>query len=223
LNGPIVLIPAHNESRNISTVISISRKYLPVLVVDDGSTDDTADRAQAAGAEVIRQVPNQGKGTALLTGFRSILQRGYTAVITLDGDGQHDPTEIPALLDAWQEQPVGLIIGQRDFSRMPLIRRLANTLGGGLFSLAVGHRIADNQSGYRLINRELMKLMLEDDEPGFELEVDMVVLALRNKLGLAWVPIKTIYTGGSSHIKPLPHLLNFLRVCLKAHLAMRNR
>jgi glycosyltransferase involved in cell wall biosynthesis len=223
LNGSIVLIPAHNESRNISTVVSITRKYLPVLVVDDGSTDDTADRAKAAGAEVIRQAPNQGKGTALLTGFRYILQRGYSAVITLDGDGQHDPVEIPAFLDAWQEQPVGLIIGRRDFSRMPVIRRLANTLGGSLFSLAVGHRIADNQSGYRLINRELMQLMLEDDEPGFELEVDMVVLALRNKLGLAWVPIKTIYTGGSSHIKPLPHLFNFLRVCLKAHLAMRNR
>jgi glycosyltransferase involved in cell wall biosynthesis len=154
--------------------------------------------------------------------FRYILERDYPAVITLDGDGQHDPAEIPAFLAAWQEQPVGLIIGRRDFSRMPLIRRLANTLGGVLFSLAVGHRIADNQSGYRLINRQLMQFMLEDDEPGFELEVDMVVLALRNKLGLAWVPIKTLYTGGSSHIKPLPHLLNFLRVCLKAHQAMRN-
>jgi glycosyltransferase involved in cell wall biosynthesis len=219
---PIILIPANNESRNIAAVVSAARKHLSVLVLDDGSTDDTADRAQSAGAEVIRQTPNQGKGRALLTGFRYILERDYPAVITLDGDGQHDPAEIPAFLAAWQEQPVGLIIGRRDFSRMPLIRRLANTLGGVLFSLAVGHRIADNQSGYRLINRQLMQFMLEDDEPGFELEVDMVVLALRNKLGLAWVPIKTLYTGGSSHIKPLPHLLNFLRVCLKAHQAMRN-
>ncbi len=204
-------------------MVSIARKYLPVLVVDDGSTDDTAACAQAAGAEVIRQTPNQGKGTALLTGFRHILQRGFPAVITLDGDGQHDPAEIPAFLAAWQEQPVGLMIGRRDFTQMPLIRQLANTLGGGLFSLAVGHRIADNQSGYRLINRQLMQFMLEDDEPGFEMEVDMVVLALKKKLGLAWIPIKTIYTGGSSHIKPLPHLLNFLRVCLKAHRALRNR
>jgi hypothetical protein len=66
-----------------------------------------------------------------------------------------------------------------------------------------------------------MDLMLADDEPGFEFEVDMVVLALKHKLGIGWVPIKTIYTGGASHIKPLPHLVNFLRVCLKAHQAMK--
>ena len=202
-------------------MVNIARKHLPVLVVDDGSTDDTANRARVAGAKVIRQTPNQGKGAALLTGFRYLLQQGYPAVITLDGDGQHDPAEIPAFLAAWHEQPVGLIIGRRDFSRMPFIRRLANTLGGELFSLAVGHRVADNQSGYRLIDRQLMKLMMEDDEHGFELEVDMVVLALKKKLGITWVPIKTIYTGGSSHIKPLPHLVNFLRVCLKAHHVMQ--
>lgn len=203
-------------------MVGTALKHMAVLVVDDGSTDDTANLARTAGAEVIRQTPSQGKGTALLTGFRRILQGNYPAVITLDGDGQHDPAEIPAFLAAWREQPAGLIIGRRDFSRMPLIRRLANTFGGMLFSLAVGHHITDNQSGYRLISRQLMQFMLQDDEPGFEFEVDMVVLALKHKVGLTWIPIKTIYTGGSSHIKPLPHLYNFLRVCLKAHIAIRN-
>jgi glycosyltransferase involved in cell wall biosynthesis len=222
LKALIALIPAHNESRTITGVVCTARKHLPVLVVDDGSIDDTANRAKAAGAVVIRQTPNQGKGAALRTGFKYALKRGYQAVITLDGDGQHDPAEISSFITAWQKQPVGLIIGQREFSRMPLIRRLANTLGGNLFSLSVGHRVADNQSGYRLIDRKLMEFMLEDDEPGFELEVDMVVLALKRHLGLAWVPIRTIYTGGPSHIKPLPHLYNFLRVCFKAHRAMRS-
>jgi glycosyltransferase involved in cell wall biosynthesis len=222
MTNPIVLIPAYNEGKNITAVVKAARQYLPVLVVDDGSIDDTAMHAEAAGAEVIRQTPNQGKGTALLAGFRRALKQGCLAVITLDGDGQHDPAEIPKFLAAYRSHPVALIIGQRDFTRMPFTRRLANTLGRIIFSMAVGHPIADNQSGYRLINRELMGSMLEDDEPGFELEVDMIVLALKHNLGLNWIPIKTIYTGGASHIKPLPHMINFTRVCLKAHRALRS-
>jgi glycosyltransferase involved in cell wall biosynthesis len=221
VSGLIVLIPAHNESRNITDVVTSARQYLPVLVVDDGSSDDTARRAEIAGAKVIRQMPNQGKGKALLTGFRQALKSGYKAVITLDGDGQHDPAEIPKFLDADRDHPAGLIIGRRDFTKMPFIRRLANTLGRTVFSLSIGYPIADNQSGYRLIGRELMELMLADDEPGFEFEVDMIVHALKHKLGIGWVPIRTIYTGGASHIKPLPHLFNFLRVCLKARRSVR--
>lgn len=218
----LVLIPAHNEKQNIAAVVSSARKYLPVLVVDDGSTDETARLAENAGARVIRQSPNQGKGIALLAGFRIALKSSYEAVITLDGDGQHDPAEIPKFMAAFQDHPAGLIIGQRNFTEMPLIRQLANSLGRILFSLSIGHPIADNQSGYRLINRELMNLMLADDEPGFEFEVDMVVLALKLNLGIGWVPIRTIYTGGASHIKPLPHLLNFLRICLKTFKAMHH-
>ena len=221
MKDSIVLIPAHNESRNISAVVTSARKYLPVLVVDDGSTDETANLAKAAGADVLRQSPNQGKGTALLAGFRHVLKSGYKTVITLDGDGQHDPAEIPKFLAAYRDHPTGLIIGRRNFTKMPFIRRLANTLGRTVFSLSIGHPVADNQSGYRLINNRLMNLMLAVDEPGFEFEVDMVVLALKHELGIGWVPIKTIYTGGASHIKPIPHLVNFLRVCLKAHQAMR--
>lgn len=216
-----VLIPAHNEQANISRVVTTAKKFLPVLVVDDGSTDETASLAKAAGADVLRQSPNQGKGTALMAGFRHLLKSGCKTVITLDGDGQHDPAEIPKFLAVYRDNPAGMIIGQREFTEMPYIRRLANTLGRMIFSLSIGHPIADNQSGYRLISHELMELMLAVDEPGFEFEVDMVVLALKHKLGIGWVPIKTIYTGGASHIKPLPHLVNFLRVCWKAHQAMK--
>jgi glycosyltransferase involved in cell wall biosynthesis len=216
----IVLIPAHNEGHNISSVIATSLQHLPVLVVDDGSTDDTAILAKAAGAEVLRQSPNQGKGMALLAGFRQVLKQDCPAIITLDGDGQHDPADIPKFLIAWRNNPAGLIIGQRDFTKMPFIRRLANTLGRSLFSLSVGHYIPDNQSGYRLISRELMESMLVVEEHGFEFEVEMVTLALKHNLGINWVPIRTIYTGGSSHIKPLHHLFHFLRVCLKAWKSM---
>ena len=114
------------------------RRDLPVVVVDDGSTDDTAAQAEAAGATVIRQVPNQGKGAALRAGFRHALEQGADAVVTLDADGQHDPDEIPVFLAAFARDRPELVIGRRDFSQMPAARRVSNTLGGWVFSAAVG-------------------------------------------------------------------------------------
>lgn len=212
----IALIPAYNEQEHISTVISLARQYLPVLVVDDGSKDRTAELAEAAGAEVLRQVPNQGKGAALIAGFHHCLAHGYEAVITLDADGQHDPSEIPLFLESLAQHPVGLIIGKRNYAEMPLRRRLPNALGKWLFSLAVGQDIPDNQSGYRLITRPLLELLLKNEEHGFEFEVDMITLCLKQRLGLGWVSIRTIYAGEKSHIRPLKHLVQFVRVAIKA-------
>ena len=123
---------------------------LPVLVVDDGSSDDTAERARAAGATVIEQRPNQGKGAALRAGFRWAIARDFDAVVTLDGDGQHDPKEIGRFVAAFEAARPDLVIGARNFRRMPPLRRLGNSLGAMAFSWAVGRRIEDNQSGYRL-------------------------------------------------------------------------
>src|SRR6185295_6626585 len=102
-DGPILaLIPAHDEGPRVGAVVEIARRALPVVVVDDGSSDDTADRAEAAGSTVIRQAPNAGKGAALRTGFRHALEAGAPAVVTLDADGQHDPAEIPRFLAAFE-------------------------------------------------------------------------------------------------------------------------
>ena len=94
----VALSPAYNAAHLVGPVIEEAKKHLPVVVVDDGSKDDTAAVAEAAGARVIRQVPNQGKGAGLKNGFRWALENGVSAVVTLDADGQHDPTEIPKLL-----------------------------------------------------------------------------------------------------------------------------
>ncbi|HSN76998.1 MAG TPA: glycosyltransferase family 2 protein, partial [Anaerolineae bacterium] len=91
----LALIPAYNEAQRIAPVIAATLQHLPALVVDDGSRDDTAGVAEAAGATVLRQAPNQGKGAALRAGLRWALDRRYDAVLTLDADGQHDPAEIP--------------------------------------------------------------------------------------------------------------------------------
>lgn len=217
----LALIPAYNESARIVPVIEAAHRALPVLVVDDGSKDDTADRAEAAGATVHRQVPNQGKGAALRSGFRWALDAGYDAVITLDADGQHDPAEIPAFLARYVEDRADLIIGARTFRDMPPTRRFANTLGGWLFSWALGQHVPDNQSGYRLISRRLMEATLASAESGFEFEVEMIVLAVREGWPVGWVPIRTIYAGETSHIHPWHHMTNFLRVVRQTRRAMR--
>jgi glycosyltransferase involved in cell wall biosynthesis len=208
----MALIPAYNEARHLPQVVCGVLAYLPALIVDDGSTDDTAAAAKAAGAAVVRQIPNQGKGAALRAGFHWAIEQNYDAVLTLDADGQHDPTEIPKFLQTFQEYRPDLIIGSRDFSQMPPVRRWSNTLGGWAFSWAVGRSIRDNQSGYRLLSRRMMAAVLNSHEQGFEFEVEMIVVCLQHNFKLDWVPIRTIYAGQGSHIDPVRHLVNFLRV-----------
>jgi glycosyltransferase involved in cell wall biosynthesis len=221
MNKFMAVIPAYNEAGHISQVVSLARSYLPVLVVDDGSVDETALLAEAAGAEVLRQVPNQGKGAALRAGFRRALELGCEAVVTLDGDGQHDPTEIHKFLKAFSTAPADLIIGKRDFKKMPFIRRLANTCGAWLFSWAVGQSIPDNQSGYRILSRSFMEHLLTSTEQGFEFEVEMLVTCLKGHFDLTWVPIRTIYSGETSHIHPWKHTVNFIRIIRTARERMR--
>jgi glycosyltransferase involved in cell wall biosynthesis len=217
----LALIPAFNEADHITSVVAGARRYLPVLVVDDGSRDSTAMLAQAAGATVVSQQPNAGKGAALKAGFRWAIAHGYTAVITLDADGQHDPAEIPAFLQADQAEPCDLIIGERDFSKIPIVRRVSNTIGRITFSWALGRPVRDNQSGYRLISQRLMESMLASDEQGFQFEVEMIVVGVRQGFHLCAVPIRTIYAGEKSHIQPLRHVLEFTRMLLLTWRAMR--
>jgi glycosyltransferase involved in cell wall biosynthesis len=210
-NSVIALLPAHNEATRILPVLQGVLAHLSALVVDDGSSDDTAAVAEAAGARVFRQQPNAGKGAALRAGFRQAIQANCTAVITLDSDGQHDPADIPTFLTSYYHHQPDLIIGYRDFRQMPLSRRLANTTGRIAFSWALGQYIKDNQSGYRLISKRMMEATLDSKEEGFEFEVEMIQLCLRAGFDLTWVPIQTIYAGEDSHIKPIPHIRRFLR------------
>jgi glycosyltransferase involved in cell wall biosynthesis len=218
----VALIPGFNEAPRIGAVIEVARTHLPVIVVDDGSTDGTAETARAAGAAVIEQRPNRGKGAALRAGFRRALDDGADAILTLDADGQHDPAEIPALLAAWSADPrPDLVIGRRNFRAMPPIRRLSNEIGGRAFSWAVGRDIPDNQSGYRLVSRRVAEATLASDEPGFAFEVEQITTCIRLGGTIAWVPIRTIYAGAPSHIRPLAHLREFTRIVRQARREVR--
>ena len=212
----VAVIPAYRAAAKVGEVIAGTLPHLRVIVVDDGSDDGTGDAARAAGAEVLRQEPNQGKGAALRRGFEHALEQGAVAVVTLDADGQHDPACVPDFVARFRETAEPLIIGQRDFSQMPLSRRIANNLGTRVFSWAVGRHIEDNQSGYRLIATPLLPHLLDSAEAGFEFEVEMITDAIRADLAIGWVPIPTIYEDAGSHIRPGAHVTNFLRVARAA-------
>lgn len=220
--NPIALIPAYNAAHLVAPVIREAARHLPVVVVDDGSSDDTAAIAADAGARVIRQVPNQGKGVALRNGFTHALESGIDAVVTLDADGQHDPAEIPKLLEAWQRERPEMVVGARDYDEMPFVRRLSNKVGRRSLSWALGADIPDNQSGYRVIGERLMRAMLDSGESGFEFEVWMIVLCVRNHWPIAWVPIRTIYEGAGSHIRPLDHVKSYFRMMRAIRSERRN-
>jgi glycosyltransferase involved in cell wall biosynthesis len=222
MNPFLALIPAYNEAPHISEVVAQVQHHLPVLVVDDGSRDDTARLAEAAGAEVLRQVPNQGKGAALRAGFRQALANGYDGIVMLDADGQHDPLEIPKFLQAHAHSAADLIIGERNFSQMPFPRNITNRIGRWMFNWALGQSIPDNQSGYRLLSRRMMEALLDSSEQGFEFEVEMITDCLRNKYLLEWVPIRTIYGNQGSHIQPVPHILNYFRIVWATRRRMRS-
>ena len=217
----LVLIPAYNEADRIAAVLQGALKFLPVLVVDDGSSDDTSAVAEQLGAYLLRQEPNQGKGAALRAGFTFALEGHYEAVITVDADGQHDTAEIPVFVEAFRQRHADLIIGARDIQLMQLVRRFSNSFGRWTFSWAVGQTVHDNQSGYRLLSPRMMQAMLPSQERGFQFEVEMIAECIRRGYVLEWVPIRTIYGDEGSHINPFRQTVNYLRIVFQTRRRMR--
>jgi len=206
----LALIPSWNEGPRIGHVVESARRHLPVLVVDDGSQDDTPTVAKRAGATVVSHDHNRGKGAALMTGFDWALDRGYDAVLTLDGDGQHDPHDIPRFLSAFQTGRWDLIIGERRFDQMPFPRSWSNPFGSWLLSKALAEPIRDNQSGFRLHDRRLLDI-LDLTSTGFELEVELIVQAVCHRMTIGWVEIRTIYgIDKSSYFHPVTDSARFL-------------
>jgi len=207
----IALIPAYNEARYIADVVKRTLAHLPVIVIDDGSSDGSGAAAALAGAKVIAHKINQGKGTALNTGFTYAVNRGVDAAITLDADGQHDPDEIPLFIEAFRAGKGDLIIGQRTFAEMPTKSQFGNRVGTWLLGKAMGQPVPDNQSGYRLLSRPVME-KVRPSSSRFEAEVEILLRAQMAGFRLGWVPIKTIYNDKKSHFRPVHDSVLFMKM-----------
>lgn len=206
-----VVIPAFNEQKEIGRIVEeVRAQGLDVLVVDDGSSDQTGVLAQSKGAVVLRNEPRQGKGFSLKRGFAYILERGYDGVIAMDGDGQHDPMDLMAFLEAAKGQAMCVVNGtrMRNASLMPFVRRVTNRLMSFLISKICHRSIEDTQCGYRYISADVLrKISLVSND--FEIETEVLLKACRAGAQVTDVPVKTIYRGEKSKIHPLKHTLRF--------------
>jgi glycosyltransferase involved in cell wall biosynthesis len=203
----VALIPAYNAAETLPAVIAGVRGFgLPVVVVDDGSNDATAAVARAAGALVLRHRINRGKGMALRTGFWFIQQQGYKAVITIDADGQHDPSYIPSFIRAFEQDRGEIIIGSRagEFGGMSWLRRFWNKLGVKAVSAMIGTPLTDTQSGYRLIASTVLR-GLPLRAAGYEGELELLLKACKRGHNVIEIPIISHYADGrpSSHFHPV--------------------
>lgn len=218
----MVVIPALDAGASVGGVVEASRAQLSdVVVVNDGSSDATAAAAAAAGAVVLEHPHNLGKGAALRTGFRYALERGFDAVITVDADGQHLPSEIPKFLRAWRETHADLIIGDRShlFGGMLPRRRNANMFSAWAISKCAGKRVTDSQSGFRLYSAALIREVSMGAD-GFAAESEIIVRAGRLGRTILSIPIELGFVNGlaTSHYRPLLDTLRIAGVVTRTRL-----
>jgi glycosyltransferase involved in cell wall biosynthesis len=200
------VIPAYNEGRTIAKVVEGIRRVVDrVIVVDDGSSDDTADRARAVGAEVSAHAANAGKGAAVRTGLARVFAEDFTHVLLLDADMQHLPEEAAALLAAAGQSGAAVVVGERQFdrSRMPAARYHANRLGSRALSWFVGVPIEDTQCGFRVFRVDAIRT-LALTASGYEIETEMLIKVRRRGGRVAAVPITAVYSGQRSKLRPIP-------------------
>ena len=197
-----VIIPAYNNETTISTVVEKSRREVPhVLVLDDGSTDRTAEFARKSGAQVIHVSKNKGKGNTLRMAFRYAVKNDFDAVITLDADLQHDPAEIPNFIDYYTKHRSKIVIGNRMKAKnaIPRIRYGPNKVGTILFSWLIKQTVEDSQCGFRLYDRQVME-NINILNVGFEAEADILLRAGKRGYSIGFVPIQAIYFSNRKHI-----------------------
>ena len=209
---PVVLIPTKDNIGSIGDVVRRAcAQGLPVFVVDDGSTDGSGPAARAAGAEVITHPKNQGKGAALLTGMRAAAKLGYTHVICLDADGQHDPADIPAFAAALTAEPVAIFAGVRDLSTAPEISRFGRTFSNFWIWVETGWRVGDSQCGFRSYPiAPVLALGLGGGR--YELEVEVLTRTLWFGVPVRDIPCFVYYPPKEERVTSFRPLLDNARI-----------
>lgn len=199
------LIPAFNESGTIAQVVSrVSPHVGAICVIDDGSTDGTAEAARGAGADVMANPGKRGKGAAIRAGLSRVLTGDCTHVLLIDGDLQHLPEEAPLLIAEAEKTGADVVLGERRFDRraMPASRFHANRIGSLALSRFIGVAIRDTQCGFRLFKSDALR-GLRLRARGYDIETEMLVKLKRRGGRIARVPITAVYTGQRSKLRPV--------------------
>jgi glycosyltransferase involved in cell wall biosynthesis len=199
------LVPAFNEAGSIAAVVGgVAPHVASVVVVDDGSSDETGALARAAGAEVLSHDRNRGKGHAVRTGLAHVLSRPFTHVLLMDGDLQHRPDDVPKLLAAARDRGLDLVVGARVFDRaqMPASRYYSNVIGSRALSAFVGVRVRDTQSGFRLVACDPLR-DLTLTASGYEIETEMLIRLAQKGARIGDVDVTLSYAGARSKLRPV--------------------
>lgn len=200
----LIIIPAYNEEKRIASVIRGVKDHLPlaqVLIVDDGSCDQTRWVAMEAGAKVLSHPINLGYGAALQTGYKFALEKGYEAIAQMDGDGQHDPSFVPELLGMIQRGEADIVIGSRflkarstilagEIYQAPLIRRLGMRVFGTITSMIIQQKITDSTSGYQAMNCRVLEWVSSDKFPWDYPDADVIIMLHRAGFRIKEVPVR---------------------------------
>ncbi|WP_321423239.1 glycosyltransferase family 2 protein [uncultured Methanobacterium sp.] len=212
----ITIIPAYNEENTIAHVVNGVKKYSDVLVVDDGSTDETSALAINAKSNVLKHEKNIGKGAAIKTGLKSAISDDYDLMVLLDGDCQHDPRCIPLLLDGMEG--VDLLIGSRFLNmppqHMPLQRRLSNGITTRLIRFVTGYHITDSQCGFRVISKKAAPFFVDIPYNDYVYESEVLCRASENDLVVSERPIQCIYGNEKSYVRAR-HVVHYVMFTLR--------
>jgi glycosyltransferase involved in cell wall biosynthesis len=200
----LAVVPAYNEEGTIARVVTNIHERAPdfdVVVIDDGSTDATADQAERAGAKVVRHPFNLGIGGAVQSGFTYALENDYDRLVQIDGDGQHDPAEVDKLIEAMNaNRSVDMVCGSRFLTEesdyiAPISRRTGIHIFAFLLSRIVGQSVTDPTSGFRLYNRRGISLFARDYPHDYP-EVEAVLMVHHHRLNMREVPVRMFQRGG---------------------------
>jgi glycosyltransferase involved in cell wall biosynthesis len=217
------VIPCLNEAATIGRLVTDVRGFVStVLVVDDGSADGTGALAARAGAGVLRHAQPRGKGAAFQTGWRHAREHGFKWALTMDGDGQHSPADIPAFLDRAKKTSADLVVGNRMHAaeKMPRLRRFVNRWMSARISRLAEQPLPDSQCGFRLIDLGALAVV-PLATAHFEIESEVLLMFARAGRKIEFVPIQVIYKSERSKIHPLRDAARWFRWWQKASLARR--
>ena len=216
----VAVIPAYNAARHLAAVIDDVSVHIArerIIVVDDGSADDSHAVAKGAGALALQHEVNQGKGAALRTGIVHAGKIGCGFAITLDADGQHNPADIPKFIGRWVETGADIIVGNRmsEVADMPWIRLATNRTTSWVVSRLAGASIPDSQNGYRMISTELFA-RIELETTRYDTESEILIKAGRLGAKIASVGVETIYGDEESSINPFVDSARFFRMVVRS-------